>query len=112
MAIIAANSVTTLKVGSFNVKNVEYDVREDADTGQLAIVARCAFFDGNLHSRLPSDPTPLLRLKLFHACDQWYSRVSTPLTGWLYKLRPNTKGQAYWIRQLAAAHFKPVERRQ
>jgi hypothetical protein len=29
-----------------------------------------------------------------HACDQWhFFRVSTPLTGWHCKLRPNTEGQ-------------------
>jgi hypothetical protein len=40
---------------------------------------RCAFFDSNLHSRMPLDPT--------HS-----SRVSTPLTGWHCKLCPNTEG--------------------
>jgi hypothetical protein len=38
------------------------------------------------------DPTHV-RLKLFHACDQWHSsRVSTPLTGSHCKFRPNTEG--------------------
>jgi hypothetical protein len=32
--------------------------------------ARCAFFDRNLHSRMPLVATPLLRWKLLHACDQ------------------------------------------
>jgi hypothetical protein len=31
---------------------------------------RCAFFDGNLHSRMPLSFTPLIRLKRCHACDQ------------------------------------------
>jgi hypothetical protein len=46
------------------------------------IKARCAFFGRNLQSRLPLDPTHV-RLKLFHACDQWHSsRMFTPyLTG-------------------------------
>jgi hypothetical protein len=38
-------------------------------------------FDRNLHSRMPLDPTHV-RLKHWHACDQWNSsRVFTPLTG-------------------------------
>jgi hypothetical protein len=42
--------------------------------------ARCAFFDRNLHSRMPLDPTHV-RLKLLHASDQCHSsRVSTALT--------------------------------
>ena len=41
-------------------------------------VVRCAFFDKDLHSRMPLSFTPLLRLKRCHACDQWHtSRVST-----------------------------------
>jgi hypothetical protein len=41
-------------------------------------VVRCAVFDRNLHSRMPLVPTPLLRLKLLYACNQWHcSRVST-----------------------------------
>ena len=55
---------------------------------------RCAFFDRNLHSRMPLSFTPVLRLKLLHACDQWHSsRVFTPLTGPHCKLRPNTEGR-------------------
>jgi hypothetical protein len=43
---------------------------------------RCARFDRNLHSRMALSFTPLLRLKLLHACDQWHSsRLFTPLTG-------------------------------
>jgi hypothetical protein len=53
---------------------------------------RCAFFGGNVHSRMPLDPTHV-HLKLLYACDQWHaSRVSTPLTGLHCKLRPNTEG--------------------
>jgi hypothetical protein len=53
---------------------------------------RCAFSDGNLHSRMPLVPMPA-RLKRCHACDQWHSsRVSAPLTSSHCKLRPNTKG--------------------
>jgi hypothetical protein len=53
---------------------------------------RCAFSDGNLHSRMPLVPTPA-RLKLLQACDQWHSsRKFTPLTGSHCKLRPNTEG--------------------
>ena len=36
------------------------------------VVVPCAFFNKNLHSRMPLDPT-LARVKLFHACDQWHS---------------------------------------
>jgi hypothetical protein len=54
---------------------------------------RCAFSDRNLHSRMPLVPTPLLRLKRCHACDQWHSsRVFAPLTGWHCKFYPNTEG--------------------
>jgi hypothetical protein len=54
---------------------------------------RCAFFDRNLHSRMPLVPTPA-RLKLLQACDQWHSsRLSTFLTGSHCKFRPNTKGR-------------------
>jgi hypothetical protein len=54
---------------------------------------RCAFFDRNLHSRMPLSFTLLLRLKRCHACDQWHSsRAPTPLTGWHCKLRPATEG--------------------
>jgi hypothetical protein len=39
-------------------------------------------------------PTPLLRLKRCHACDQWHSsRVFTPLTGWHCKLCRNAVGR-------------------
>jgi hypothetical protein len=49
---------------------------------------RCAFSDRNLHSRMPLDPA-----RIEHVCDQWHSsRVSTPLTSWHCKLRPNTEG--------------------
>jgi hypothetical protein len=42
------------------------------------VPARCAFSYRDLHSRLPLSFTPLLRLKHFHACDQWHSsRVAT-----------------------------------
>jgi hypothetical protein len=51
-------------------------------------------FDSNLHSRMPLIPTPLLRLKLLQACDQWHSsRASSFLTSSHCKLRPNTEGQ-------------------
>jgi HrpA-like RNA helicase len=39
--------------------------------GSTALVW-CAFFDRNLHSRMPLVPTPAC-LKLLHACDQWHS---------------------------------------
>jgi hypothetical protein len=40
---------------------------------------RCAFSDRHLQSRMPLVPTPA-RLKLVHACGQWYSsRVFIPL---------------------------------
>jgi hypothetical protein len=43
-------------------------------------LARCAFSDRILHSRMPLDPTHV-RLKLLHACDRWHSsRESTALT--------------------------------
>jgi hypothetical protein len=39
---------------------------------------RCAFFDRNLHSRMTTSLTPLLRLQRCDACDQWHSsRVFT-----------------------------------
>jgi hypothetical protein len=79
-------------VGTFNAAAGSPFVRRLAATeaaaplvsALLAIVgdasARCAFFDRNLHSRMPLDPTHV-RLKLLHVCDQWHSsRVSTPLT--------------------------------
>jgi hypothetical protein len=38
---------------------------------------RCAFFDRDLHSRLPLVHTPA-HLQLLHACDHWHSsRVAT-----------------------------------
>jgi hypothetical protein len=56
-----------------------------------AYSVRCAFFDGNLHLRMPLVPTPD-RLKLLHACDQWHSsREVTALIGWQRKFRPNTE---------------------
>jgi hypothetical protein len=56
------------------------------------VLARCAFSDRNLHSRMPLDPTHV-RLKLLHACDQWHSsRKFTPLTGLHCKFRPTTEG--------------------
>jgi hypothetical protein len=60
---------------------------------QCSSRVRCAFFGRTLHSRMPLVPTPLLRLKLLHACAQWHSsRKFTALTGWHCKLCPNTKG--------------------
>jgi beta-galactosidase len=54
---------------------------------------KCAYFGRDLHSRMPLSFTPLLRLKLLQACDQWYSsRVATILTSSHCKLRPNTEG--------------------
>jgi hypothetical protein len=56
----------------------------------------CSFFGRNLHSRMPLYFTPLLRLKLLHACDQWHSSLvlecSLPLTSWHCKFNPNTEG--------------------
>jgi hypothetical protein len=45
---------------------------------------------------MPLSFTPLLlRLKLYHARDQWHSsRAFAPLTGWHCKLRPNTEGNS------------------
>jgi hypothetical protein len=83
-------------------------------TGCNAFV-RCAFFDRNLHSRMPL-VLRLLRLKLEQTCDdisvvtefmvdaaplearavcdQWHSsRGFTPLTGCHCKLRLNTEGE-------------------
>jgi hypothetical protein len=56
-------------------------------------IVRCAFFDRNLHSRIPFlVPTPA-RLKLEHVCDKWHSsRVFAHRTGCHCKLRPNTGG--------------------
>jgi hypothetical protein len=60
---------------------------------------RCGeFSDGNLHSRMPLVPTPLLLrlMKLVHTRGHWHSsRVCTPLTGWHSKLRPNTEGNGH-----------------
>jgi hypothetical protein len=33
------------------------------------LVVRCSILSRMLHSRMPLDPTPLLRLKLLQACD-------------------------------------------
>ena len=75
-----------------------------AVTEACADAVRCAFFDRNLHSRMPlvNVPTPA-RLKLLasseQACDQWYSsRMFTPLTGWHCEFRPNAEGAACWVR--------------
>jgi hypothetical protein len=44
------------------------------------VFVRYAFSTEKLHSRMPLRFTPLLRLKRYHACDQWHvSRVSTLL---------------------------------
>jgi hypothetical protein len=53
-----------------------------------------ARFPAEIHARgMPLSFTPLLRLMLLHACDQWHSsRVFTPLTGLHCKFRPNTEG--------------------
>jgi hypothetical protein len=62
---------------------------------------RCAFFDRNLHSRMPLSFTPLLCLKCCHACDQCHSsRVFTPLTGWHCKFRSNTEGPSQGMQDL------------
>jgi hypothetical protein len=59
-----------------------------------APVVRCAVSDRNPHSRIALVPTPLLRLKRCHVCDQWHSsRLSTVLNGRHYTFRPNTEGQ-------------------
>jgi hypothetical protein len=45
-------------------------------------VVRCVFSNWIVHSRMPLSFTPLLRLKVEQACDQWhFSQASTPLTG-------------------------------
>jgi hypothetical protein len=57
------------------------------------VMVRCAFFGRNLHSRMPLDPTHV-RLKRYHACDEWYySRVSTSSYCYHRKLHPNTEGK-------------------
>jgi hypothetical protein len=44
------------------------------------VCVRCPLLARNVHSRMPLNFTPLLRLKYCHACDQWHSsRVFTPL---------------------------------
>jgi hypothetical protein len=44
-----------------------------ARNGKVEVLrVRCTFFDRNPHARMPLVPTPLLRLKLDHACDQWH----------------------------------------
>jgi hypothetical protein len=69
-------------------RTIEFFLR----TGIISL-ARCPLFDRKLHSRMPLSFTPLLRLKLLHACDQWHSsRVSTFLTGSHCKSRPITEG--------------------
>jgi hypothetical protein len=38
-----------------------------------------------------------------HSCDQWHSsRVSTPLTSWHCKFRPNTEGLAAAVEWIGA----------
>jgi hypothetical protein len=51
--------------------------------------------DRNLYARVPFEIHALLRLKRCHAHEHWHSsRVSTPLTSWYCKFRPNTEGTA------------------
>jgi hypothetical protein len=61
---------------------------------EKGLPVRCAFSDRILHSRMPLDPTPLLRLKLCHGCDQWhFSRESTCSHRYHHKLCRNTEGE-------------------
>jgi hypothetical protein len=61
----------------------------DPSTVKLDADARCAFSDRNLQPRMPLVLTPLLRLKLLQACDQWHS--SREFTQH-FKVRPNAVG--------------------
>jgi hypothetical protein len=68
----------------FGLSFTEFDLRWATPPVARATV-RCAVFDRNLHSRIPLRITPLLRLKLLHACDQWHSaRMFT--TSYRFKL--------------------------
>jgi hypothetical protein len=87
-------TVGTVLSGHKNI-NAEGTAKQNSlDTmGSARRRARCAFSDRNSHSRMSLDPTHV-RLKRFHACDQWHSsRKFTPLTGLHCKLRPNTEGR-------------------
>jgi hypothetical protein len=65
-------------------------IRDWARAVGAPLEARCTVFGKHLHSGMPSGPA---RLKLLHACDQWYSsRVSTMSYRCHRKLRPNTEG--------------------
>jgi hypothetical protein len=72
--VVATSAASTAKEGASKAK--------EAMTNAVAALTllqnvRCAFFDRNLHSRIPMVPTPA-RLKLLHACDQCHSsRVPT-----------------------------------
>jgi hypothetical protein len=67
-----------------------------------------AFFDRDLHARMPLVPTPA-RVKRCHACDQWHSsRVSTTLPLTPVKLRPNTEGRGKRLMRLAMQHTSSV----
>jgi hypothetical protein len=67
-------------------------VKIDVEGSEWAV--RCAFFDRNLHSRMPLVPTPArFKLQASRRGNQWHSsRMFTPLTGSHCELRPNTEG--------------------
>jgi hypothetical protein len=93
-----ANSKATETSTQFAITlKVDQAFYEDAASIVNSVLspARCSFSGRNLHPRMPLSFTPLLlHLKLLHACGQCHSfRVSTPLTGWHCKLRPNTAGR-------------------
>jgi hypothetical protein len=77
-------------------------IQLEKEKAEATAKVRCAFFDRNLHSRVPLDSTHV-RLKLEHACDRWhFSRKFTPLTGLHCKSRPNTEGARSKVRSGAA----------
>jgi sialate O-acetylesterase len=72
--IIEAGIEAEGQMAALNLKNVGYATNADHGTVRVS--------DRNLHSRIPLNLTPLLRLKRCHACDQCHSSlVSTPQTG-------------------------------
>jgi uncharacterized membrane protein YccF (DUF307 family) len=67
---------TELVMCTFQAANYNY-YKFTVDNINIVIInmlglVRCAFSDKELHSRMPLEPTPLLRLKRCHACDQWH----------------------------------------
>jgi hypothetical protein len=72
-----------------NLLEMEWVPKEYGGNAMFEDKVRCAFFGRNLHPMTPLSFTPLLRVKLLQACDQWHSsRVSTFLTSSHCKLHP------------------------